>query len=109
MPPTSAPTESTAPFPDEVSCTFQDDTCDFEIRGEGDFKFTRKSGSEIEAIGVDHSEDPNGMFLYAQADGKETSQVFTYVTSPEFDGAEHEEQCFHFWFYLDGFLVSLSP
>ena len=106
MPPTSAPTEST-PQPDEWFCSFQDDLCNFEVEGDEEFKFRRTSGSEVEAIGVDHAENADGKFLYAQADGNTppATDVFTYVISDEFDGKKHDIECFHFWFYLDGFLV----
>jgi hypothetical protein len=30
--------------------------------------------------------------------------VFTYVTSPAIDGNASVLQCFHFWFYIDGFM-----
>ena len=31
-------------------------------------------------------------------------QIFTEVSSPTVNGSAAALQCFHFWFYLDGFL-----
>ena len=30
-------------------------------------------------------------------------KVFTYITSPSFDHEAAVLQCFHFWFFIDGF------
>ena len=30
--------------------------------------------------------------------------MFTYITSPAIDGPAAVLQCFHFWFYIDGFM-----
>ena len=106
IPSTPGPTQSTTvPPTDEGFCTFQEDDCGFEIEGDGDFKFERKSGSQ--GIWSDHHGNKDGMFLYAQSADREPSSVYTYVMSSEFNGTEHIVECFHFWFYLDGFLVNL--
>ena len=31
-------------------------------------------------------------------------QVFTYITSPDIDGNAAVLQCFHFWFFINGFM-----
>ena len=105
-PPTPEPTESTPAADTPTHCTFQVDDCGFEIEGDGDFKFERTSGSQVDAIGSDHHENTEGMFLYAQSSAREPSSVYTYVITGEFDGTKHTVECFHFWFYLDGFLVT---
>ena len=108
IPSTPAPTQSTSLPPEEnTHCTFQVDDCGFEIEGDGDFKFARTSGSDVEAIGSDHHFNPSGMFLYAQSSDREPSSVFTYVITTEFDGDKYSIECFHFWFYLDGFMVDI--
>ena len=33
-----------------------------------------------------------------------STQIFTEVSSPPVEGFAAALQCFHFWFYLDGFL-----
>ena len=33
-----------------------------------------------------------------------STQIFTEVSSPSVEGFAAALQCFHFWFYLDGFL-----
>ena len=33
-----------------------------------------------------------------------STQIFTEVSSPVVEGYAAALQCFHFWFYLDGFL-----
>ena len=30
--------------------------------------------------------------------------MFTYITSPDIDGPAAVLQCFHFWFFIDGFM-----
>ena len=108
IPSTPAPTQSTTvPPQDDVFCTFQEDNCGFEIDGDGDFQFARTSGSQAEAIGTDHHGNAEGKFLYAQSGDREPSSVSTYVISTEFQGDKHKVECFHFWFYLDGFLVNI--
>ena len=37
-----------------------------------------------------------------------SAQIFTEVSSPPVEGFAAALQCFHFWFYLDGFLDGLK-
>ena len=108
LPPTTTPDPTqptTVPPTDDEFCTFQEDNCGFEIEGDGDFKFERKSG--VEGIWTDRHGNADGMFLYAQSGGRDSSLINTYVISQEFAGEKHIVECFHFWFYLDGFLVNI--
>ena len=109
IPSTAAPTQSTSvPPEDDVFCTFQEDNCGFEIEGNGDFKFARTSGSDIESPPwEDHHGNPSGKFLYAQSNGSESDILFTSVKTSEFVGDKHIIECFHFWFNLNGFLVNI--
>ena len=52
----------------DLGCTFQEDFCDFDVDGEGDFKFERFNGSQIPIIGADHNENQAGVFLYAHSE-----------------------------------------
>ena len=106
VPPTIPPTESsTVPPEDDVFCTFQEDNCGFTIEGTGDFLFTRTRGSEVGNIGTDHHGNADGMFLFASSSDESNSEdVWSYVTTTEFVGEKHAIECFHFWFFIDGFL-----
>ena len=104
-PATSTTSQSTTPSGDEEFCNFQENECEFLIEGDGDFIFTRTKGSQVEAIGSDRNGNADGMFLYAQSGEREPTSVYTYVMTTEFSGEKHEVECFHFWFYIDGFFV----
>ena len=107
VPSTIGPTQgTTVPPTDDVFCTFQQDDCGFQIEGEGDFLFQRKTGAEVPAIGSDWHFNSEGMFLYANSGEGNSNLLNTYVITQEFDGDKHKVECFHFWFFLDGFLVS---
>ena len=97
---------SAVPPDEDVFCTFQENLCDFEVEGTEDFKFERKKGSEVDLIGEDRHGNADGIFLIAQSGDGTSDLVFTYVISPYFDGEKYQNECFNFWFYVDGFLVS---
>ena len=58
----------------------------------------------MESIGSDKNGNPDGMFLYAHEEREPTS-VYTYVMTTEISGEKHPVECFHFWFFIDGFFV----
>ena len=109
VPPTPAPTESTTvpPF-DDVFCTFQEDLCDFTVSGTGDFLFRRTKGSDAAQIGTDHHFNSEGYFLFAESKSDGRGNVDTFIETKEFNGDEHVIECFQFWFFIDGFLVSFN-
>ena len=102
------PTESTSQPPNEdVFCSFQENNCNFTIEGSGDFKFTRTKSSDVGLIGEDHNHSPEGMILFAEAKSDSPENVWTSVGTNIFKGADHVIECFHFWFFIDGFLVKM--
>ena len=104
-----APTESTTvpPFDDEW-CTFQEDLCNLTVSGTGDFLFTRTKGSDAAQIGTDHHFNAEGYFMFAESKSDEPGNVMTYIETKKWNGDEHPIECFHFWFFLDGFLVYIA-
>lgn len=108
LPSTPGPTQSTTVPPmDDVFCTFQENLCDFTIKGDDNFLFTRTQGNQVAAIGSDHHGNADGYFLYAESSIGIPDMVWTYVMTNNFDGEKHAIECFHFWFFIDGYLVSL--
>ena len=104
-PPTAPPTESSTISPDEdVFCNFQDNLCNFTVQGSDLFKFKRTKASSVGLIGEDHNHSPDGMILYAEGESPEEND-WTSVLTTMFKGQDHVVECFHFWFFVDGFLV----
>ena len=102
------PTGTTSPSPNEdVFCSFQENICNFTIEGSGDFKFARTKSSDVGLIGDDHNHSPDGMILFAEAKSDSPDNVWTSVLTNIFKGDEHIIECFHFWFFVDGFLVNI--
>ena len=107
LPSTPGPTlTSTVPPDDDVFCTFQEDLCDFMVEGQDNFLFSRTKGEDVNAIATDHHGNSDGYFLYAWSNTTEPDMVYTYVVTNTFDGEHHPIECFNFWFFIDGFLVS---
>ena len=106
---TPPPTESTTvPPEDDVFCNFQENICNFTILASGDFIFKRTKASSNELIGEDHNHSPDGMILNAKTESpglRTTDYVWTSVETNVFKGKDHIIECFHFWFFIDGFLV----
>ena len=102
------PTESTTlPINEDVFCNFQENNCNFTIDGSGDFKFERTKASSVGLIGEDHNHSPDGMILFAEAKSDSPDNVWTSVVTNLFKGDDHVIECFHFWFFIDGFLVNI--
>ena len=99
------PTDTTTPADEDIFCSFQDNNCNFTILGSGDFLFKRTKASSVGLIGEDHNHSPDGMILYAEAKSETQDNVWTSVETNVFNGANHVIECFHFWFFVDGFLV----
>ena len=74
-PATTTPSlSSTTPPPDEdLGCTFQEDFCNFNVRGDEGFVFKRMNGSGVPSIGSDHDFDESAVFLFASSDAIEDS------------------------------------
>ena len=105
-PTTPSPTVSTTvPPEDDIFCNFETDLCNFTILGSEEFKFKRTKASSVGLIGEDHNHSPDGMILYAEGKSETPDYVWTSVETKVFKGQEHVLECFHFWFFIDGFLV----
>ena len=74
QPSTAEPTiGSTVPPDEDLGCTFQQDFCNFDVRGDEGFAFKRMNGSEVPSIGSDHNQKDSGVFLYASSNAIEDS------------------------------------
>ena len=74
QPSTAEPTiGSTVPPDEDLGCTFQQDFCNFDVRGDEGFAFKRMNGSEVPSIGSDHNQKDSGVFLYASSKAIEDS------------------------------------
>ena len=64
---------STVPPEQDLGCTFQDDFCSFDVRGDEGFVFKRLNGSGAPTIGSDHNFEESGVFLFAKSEAIEDS------------------------------------
>ena len=64
---------STVPPDEDFGCTFQEDFCNFGIRGDEGFVFKRMNGSGVPTIGADHNFDESAVFLFASSEAIEDS------------------------------------
>ena len=107
-PTTPSPPSTTVPPHDTELCPFQENLCNYTVEGVDEFKFTRTRGGDVGEIGTDRHGNEDGYFLYAQKTfAANPEAVWTYVLTDEFNGDHHPIECFHFWFYIDGFFVRI--
>ena len=64
---------STVPPNEDLGCTFQNNFCNFNIRGDEGFVFKRMNGSGVPSIGSDHDFDESAVFLFASSAAIEDS------------------------------------
>ena len=64
---------STVPPDEDLGCTFQEDFCNFDVRGDEGFVFKRMNGSGVPTIGGDHDFDESAVFLFASSEAIEDS------------------------------------
>ena len=80
LPPEASPatttpslSSTTSPPDEDLGCTFQEDFCNFTVRGDEGFVFKRMNGSGVPTIGSDHDFDESAVFLFASSDAIEDS------------------------------------
>ena len=86
-----------------LTCDFESDFCGFEVSGSKAFNFTREQAGHIvnseDGPMLDHTGSRNGYFAYIfSGSGNQNSQ--TEIETHMIHGANHELECFSFWFAI---------